>query len=208
MPGYVAPRPVQAPSLGFGAPTDSAVLSSPADQNAAASYGNGGRKRGYNEGQSTEPTDRRDPHYGDRAQKQLRRGNQRGGLHNGRDARPGYDQPMSGGFPGANQYKDMAPIFTPPPGFPPLDPNNPMAAFMAMQAMGLPALPGFPTFPNTGLALGVNSGERRLSSSLIPQKVGERCRDYDTKGFCAAGSMCPYEHGADHIIAPGATEGT
>lgn len=29
-----------------------------------------------------------------------------------------------------------------------------------------------------------------------------RCFDYDTKGFCARGSTCPYEHGANAVNAP------
>ena len=29
-----------------------------------------------------------------------------------------------------------------------------------------------------------------------------RCRDYDTKGFCLRGEMCPYEHGGDVIFLP------
>lgn len=66
------------------------------------------------------------------------------------------------------------------PGMPPIDPNNPMATLLAMQqALGL--LPGMP-----------NGGS-----------TGQRCRDYDTKGFCAAGVSCPYEHGNDPVVIPG-----
>lgn len=167
--------------------------------------GNGGRKRGYNDRESAEPGVQRDSHYGDRAQKQLRRGGQRGGAYNGRYEQPkNFDQPMHGGFSGANQFPDMSTMTSPPPGFPPLDPNNPMAAIMAMQAMGFPAMPGFPSFPGAGPSA---SGDRKSSESMVPKKVGQRCRDYDTKGFCAAGSMCPYEHGIDFTIAPGANDG-
>lgn len=150
---------------------------------------------------------RNDSHYGDRAQKQMRRGNQRGALHNGRSGR-GYEGSAPGGFPNAMSFPDTGSMTSPPPGFPPMDPNNPMAAIMAMQAMGFPALPGFPPFPGAGSPLDQNVGERRSSGSFAARRPGERCRDYDTKGFCAAGSMCPYEHGSDHITAPGANEGT
>jgi hypothetical protein len=30
----------------------------------------------------------------------------------------------------------------------------------------------------------------------------QRCRDYDTKGFCVRGSACPFDHGNDHLVAP------
>lgn len=55
-----------------------------------------------------------------------------------------------------------------------------MSSFMAMQAM----------FPMT----------------TAPQRRKERCRDYDTKGFCVRGSACPYDHGNDHLVAPGDSE--
>ena len=39
------------------------------------------------------------------------------------------------------------------------------------------------------------------------KRIGERCRDYDEKGFCALGSTCPYEHGTNPIIVPGEGDG-
>lgn len=27
-----------------------------------------------------------------------------------------------------------------------------------------------------------------------------RCRDYDEKGFCMRGDLCPYDHGADPVV--------
>lgn len=78
---------------------------------------------------------------------------------------------------------------TPPPGMPPFDPGNPLASLHVMyQAMGMippgfPAPPGAPSFAN-----GSGSGHNR-------------CRDYDTKGFCTRGASCPYEHGEDpHVV--------
>jgi RNA recognition motif-containing protein len=60
---------------------------------------------------------------------------------------------------------------------PPFDPTNPVALFAMAAAFGLnlPNMPG----PNA-------QGEDSSNAS---------CSDYDTKGYCAAGSICPYQHG-------------
>lgn len=63
---------------------------------------------------------------------------------------------------------------------PPFDPNNPMEAFMRMQAMGMP-FPGMPEYFS-------QNGNRRQ------QRRRGRCRDFDTKGYCARGSTCMFEH--------------
>ncbi|CAK3977239.1 ccch zinc finger and rrm domain-containing [Lecanosticta acicola] len=98
----------------------------------------------------------------------------RGGRGGDYNVRRGVQrQPFgSAQFPQAMQLPQMP---TPPPGMPPFDPNNPMASFMAMQALGF--LPQF-------------SGQ------------GQRCIDYDTKGFCAQGVSCPFEHGSDSYVMP------
>ena len=103
----------------------------------------------------------------------------------------------------------MPPMPVPPGGFPPLDPNNPLAAMMAMQAMGLPPLPGFPGLPSMGspTAFSPVGGHAPGRGGKPTAKTGERCKDYDTKGFCALGSSCPYEHGTDPIVIPGQSEG-
>ena len=82
---------------------------------------------------------------------------------------------------------------TPPPNMPPFDPNNPFGAIMAMQAMGFP-LPGMPQMPF--------AGSPPAQGTAQPKRTGERCQDYDTKGFCALGASCPYEHGNDHVVVP------
>ena len=92
----------------------------------------------------------------------------------------GYDQ--RGGRPPSRPH--MQQQAQQMPQLPPMDPNNPLAALMAMQAMGF-NLPGMPQMPK------------------IP---GQRCQDYDTKGFCALGASCPYEHGNDRLVVPGQTE--
>ncbi|KAK3703888.1 hypothetical protein LTR37_014211 [Vermiconidia calcicola] len=120
----------------------------------------------------------------DRPVKQLKRGgrgyDQRGGWQS---QRPMQQHSLS------SQHMPQLP--SPPPGMPPIDPNNPMAAFLAMQqAMGF--------FP--GMA---NGGSPQNGSAFAPPITGQRCRDYDTKGFCAAGASCPYEHGNDPFVIPG-----
>lgn len=72
------------------------------------------------------------------------------------------------------------------PDMPPFDPNNPMEAFMRMQAMGMP-FPGMPEYFGPGRG-GGGGGNRRQ------QRRRGRCRDFDTKGYCARGSTCMFEH--------------
>ena len=143
---------------------------------------NESRKRSYHDWDREEQADTngRIQTYdgGDRPVKQPRRGGR------------GYDQ--RGGRqsqPQMQQY-GMPQLPTPPPGMPQIDPNNPMAALLAMQqAMGL--FPGMP-----------NGGSPPNAHAFAP-RAAQRCRDYDTKGFCAAGASCPYEHGNDTYIIPG-----
>lgn len=65
-----------------------------------------------------------------------------------------------------------------------------MAAFLAAQAWSM-----FPVTP-------VLSGKAGEEGKVV-KKVIQRCKDYDEKGFCMKGDMCPYEHGVDHIVVPG-----
>jgi hypothetical protein len=76
------------------------------------------------------------------------------------------------------------------PGAPSFDPNNAMEAMMNFQNMGLPM-----PMPDFSQQLQQNrpgqQGKRR-----------QRCRDYDTKGYCARGNTCMFEHGNDSIFVP------
>lgn len=108
------------------------------------------------------------------------------------------DRPMKqmrrGGRGGQRGGSHMAPTPTALPGMPPFDPNNPLAALLAMQAM-MPQMPGMPQmpFPQSPGAFG-NAAQQPRS--------GQRCHDYDTKGFCALGASCPHEHGNDPVVIP------
>ena len=58
---------------------------------------------------------------------------------------------------------------------------------MTMQAM-------FPHMTNSSSTL-----NKKAPAAVARQR--QRCRDYDTKGFCARGSACPFDHGNDPIVA-------
>lgn len=78
------------------------------------------------------------------------------------------------------------------PQMPDFDPSNPMSALLAMQAMM--NMPGMPTMPSNA------------DGTSTAQGNGQRCQDYDQKGFCALGAACPFEHGNDHLVVPSAAE--
>ena len=135
----------------------------------------------------------------------------RGGRNSRQGGLPGQDVAMGGlpglsGMPGASMpnMSALPSIPTPPPGFPSFDPNNPLAGLLAMQAMGFP-LPGMPPLPLAGSPPAF--GQAGSPGRDLPPGRKERCKDYDTKGFCALGSVCPYGHGADHIVVPPSAEG-
>lgn len=78
------------------------------------------------------------------------------------------------------------PMPTPPPGMPAFDPSNPFAPFLAMQQM----MSMMPAMPMAG------------SPHIASPTTGQRCRDYDTQGFCTRGVSCPYEHGESPYVVP------
>ena len=124
---------------------------------------------------------------GDRPIKQARRGG-RGGFEQ-RGGR--QSQPIALQHAASPYGQMMANLPAMPPGMPPFDPNNPMAAFLAFQqAMGMmpPGMQGF-----ADVAAAQNRSNHRS---------GQRCRIYDTEGFCARGTSCPYEHGNDALVVP------
>lgn len=202
--GYVPPLHVPSYNSPPSAPsgTSGAYGSLGARQGSSGGFQES-RKRSYNEHQ--ENSSRVDSHYarGDRQMKQLRRGG-RGGREEGFGNRAGR-----GGFqdPGYSFPHVVSPQL--PPTFPnmpmpaglPFDTNDPMAAIMAMQAMGLPPLPGMPTLPGAPSPNGPHQFGGQASAAFAEPGRRERCRDYDTQGYCARGDSCPYEHGTDRLVA-------
>lgn len=167
---------------------------------------NASRKRSYNDRGDTDGFNGAGHQFGgdmnERSYKQPRRGNNMGSggrydsYGNGRGGRPNQSTPLP---TNPSQFPSLPQLPSPPPGMPPFDPNNPMAALLAMQAMGFP-VPGVPSFPQASSAIGQSWSP---AGGFPPKpKRAQRCRDYDTKGFCARGNTCLYEHGADSIFVP------
>lgn len=107
-------------------------------------------------------------------------------------------------FPGAAGFGVPPPTGAIPPVFP--WPEDPMAALLAMQAWT--GMPGFPPIPPAGPPaaakdVAVPAPTAGAQRKPVERKIGERCKDYDEKGYCMQGDMCPYEHGMDHIVIAG-----
>lgn len=109
--------------------------------------------------------------------------------HNGPPGGRSFKQPRRGRRGGREDRGDRNGNAYPMMMMPPFDPNNPMEAIMQMQAMGLP-WPGMPGQQGWGFGGGPGGSGGRGG-----QKRRGRCRDFDTKGFCARGSTCVYDHG-------------
>jgi RNA-binding protein 26 len=166
------------------------------------------RKRSYNDREEPDSSDSRNIQSGGdvngRFFKQARRGSDigRGGRFDNygtsRGLKQGQPSPMQMPQMPVSGFSNLPAITSPPPRMPPLDPNNPMAALLAMQTLGFP-LPGMSPFPQATSPLG-QSGSPAPGYST--HKKAQRCRDYDTKGFCARGNTCMFEHGTDSIYMP------
>ncbi|RMZ00977.1 hypothetical protein D0860_07789 [Hortaea werneckii] len=125
---------------------------------------------------------------GGRPVKQVKRGGRKHEKAHGKSHLPNgqqYADPMLY-VPSQQQMLQQPPMPGPLPGMQPFDPNDPMGSIIAMgQLMGLP-LPPYP------------------SDQPLPTQAGngQRCRDYDIKGFCSRGVSCPYEHGENPYVVP------
>lgn len=210
MPGYV---PLQsAPPVNPSFPVSSTPTTIQL-QDPTRNVGSGelpqSRKRSYHD--RPEESAGGDPHYGrgDRQLKQMRRGG--GGkmgrvdMFGSRGGRGGFQPSGSAANIPQGPAMSFPSLPIPPPGLP-FDPNDPIAAMIAMQAMGLPSFPGMPPLPQPAPPSRYDRFEAQGHSALdisINGKGKIRCRDYDTKGYCARGNSCPYEHGNDHLIVPG-----
>ncbi|KAG9247004.1 hypothetical protein BJ878DRAFT_232407 [Calycina marina] len=186
-----------APPTGPSAPMYNGLPGIPAFPSVPMGPHNGSRKRSCNDRGEGDGQDRGLAPGGDpngRMFKQPRRGNMMGGTmgrgdFNHMNGRGGYHgrvglTNMHG--PQPPNFINMPSVPDAPPGMPSLDPNNPVAALLAMQqlqkAMGLPPISPVGQVPQ--------------------QPMKQRCRDYDTKGFCARGHTCKYEHGTDPVFVP------
>ena len=166
------------------------------------------RKRSYNDRMEDETAV--DPHYArsERQMKQIRRGSSRvdrGGAFGRPDSRGGSYASGSPPNQSAQHPLGFPGVPVPLPNLP-FNPNDPMMAMMTLQAMGLPPLPGMPPVPQVSSPTGYPSYSEQCSPGSDPpmkNKISARCRDYNTKGFCARGNLCPFEHGTDHIVVPG-----
>jgi RNA-binding protein 26 len=182
------------PPRGDSPPGGDTIMSSPRDSRRAPKrsyYDRDEPERDDNDRyRSSYPRDR------DRGSKMPRRG---GGIPRGSwTGRGGFDGGSGRGAaaaplgatvpPGQPPALFGVPPMPPVPWMPP-NPNDPMSAFLAAQAAAAWG------FHPPGAKLG--------DQKKIVKKVGERCKDYDEKGFCMKGDMCPYEHGVDPIVVSG-----
>ena len=186
LPGYVPPMSVAPPSAALPKPTRSGV---PIDTNTSSLNGrSGSNKRTFNDMQGNDIST--DPHFanGTGQPKQMRRGARgRGGVNRGRGGRSSFASE-------SEQYPDVANFYAGDPNAPVQFPGypsmegypDPFAAMAALQAMGFPGSP-------------------QIQVSPVKKRKG-KCRDYDTKGYCARGDLCPYQHGLDHMVVPGEDE--
>lgn len=53
--------------------------------------------------------------------------------------------------------------------------------------------------PNDGI-LPEAVNERRGTGSQSPTSKGDRCRDFDEKGYCMRGETCPWDHGVNPVV--------
>ncbi|KAI4162482.1 MAG: hypothetical protein LQ342_003897 [Letrouitia transgressa] len=198
-PGYV-PQP-SVPPTGFPSATASSTSTSLyGTRNPSFNPTPQSRKRSYYDRQNDGGTEDLENGHSDRQTKQIRRAGGRGGAFDV-SARRGTEQPNRNAQaalpPTVQQQFPNAPNLL--SGFPG-DPNDPMFAMMA-QALGLP-LPS--TMPSKTTAGSPPNFSQLNPNGTMPMegKLGVQCLDYNTKGFCARGNTCPFEHGNDHMIVP------
>ncbi|KAI0542940.1 hypothetical protein GGR58DRAFT_450104 [Xylaria digitata] len=121
--------------------------------------------------------------------KQPRRGGgfgQRGGRYEDAYAPKSYRAPRFPGPPGSVPYGAPLP-FAPPP----IDAHSIMENIAILQAL-LPSAADLPPSGYSGTAL------------PPPRRRKQRCRDFDSKGYCSRGNNCNFEHRAEqaYILPP------
>ena len=48
--------------------------------------------------------------------------------------------------------------------------------------------------------LRLTNSTQSIQSVVIQQNSKRRCRDFDEKGYCMRGEMCPFDHGVDPVV--------
>ncbi|GJC96949.1 RNA recognition domain-containing protein [Colletotrichum higginsianum] len=76
-----------------------------------------------------------------------------------------------------------------PPATAPYDPNFPQPPGNFQDWRGLPQMPVYPQPAPYGPPIG-------------PRRNRQKCRDFATKGYCARGNSCQYDHGIEPIWLP------
>ncbi|KAK2740548.1 hypothetical protein FQN57_006052 [Myotisia sp. PD_48] len=153
------------------------------------------RKRTYHDSQGGEDREGYQ-RGGDRPYKSMR------GRRGGRGGAGGWDRRQPGPpnmYP--HNYGPGRGAALGQPGMPPFNPNDPMMQhLLSLPNMGFPQIPGMPPMPQLPVMPGQIQNQPPIAGSP-PVKIAERCKDYDTMGFCVLGSTCPYQHGQDHMVA-------
>lgn len=163
------------PGQPVGLPYDDIPLAQPPQFPPAFHNQNGSKKRAYGDwSDALDAQTGRDSRYGGRGAKQPRRG-----AGSGPGSRGGRSED-SNGFkrPGSSSFQQAGLISA--------------GAFPA----GVPGNGGWE--PNAALEALFNT----FASQSQPPRRRARCRDYDTKGYCARGNTCMFEHGDDSIYLP------
>ncbi|KAK2065027.1 RNA recognition domain-containing protein [Colletotrichum caudatum] len=141
----------------------------------------GSRKRSYHERGDANASGERDSGFGERAYKQPRRGQS--------DLRvPG---PRGLGSPNGYHMQPPYAVDGPqqlPPATAPYDPNFPQPP-AGLQDWRGPQMPAYPQGAPHGLPHG-------------PRRNRQKCRDFATKGYCARGNSCQFDHGIEPIWLP------
>lgn len=62
--------------------------------------------------------------------------------------------------------------------------------------------PGTPTQDSNhgDMDLRLTNSTQSIQSVVVQQNNKRRCRDFDEKGYCMRGEMCPFDHGVDPVV--------
>lgn len=145
-------------------------------------------------------------HRGGRSTWDDRRGNRRSPVNNRRSDRRRSRSPLpprrSSRSPrGSRQQRARSPI-------PPLPVVAGLENVVVAPGLGLVAVGG--TAADPAIVVGVPVPSAAIQSVVVaPSTAAQqqhergpkfRCRDYDEKGYCMRGDLCPYDHGADPVV--------